>query len=80
MPPSMQPNEVRGPVKQQLPDRHGREAVTLAAGGRLMMHVVLGSGRVHASLPREAGERLLVPFGYGMARLVGGPQPDIVEI
>ena len=62
MPPRMQPNEVRGPVKQQLPDRHGREAVALAAGGRLMMHVALGSGRVHASLLSEEGARLLVPF------------------
>jgi hypothetical protein len=57
----MQPNEVRGPVKQELPDRHGREAVALAAGGRLM-YVALGSGRVHTSLLSEEGARLLVPF------------------
>jgi len=66
MPPRMQPNEVRGPVKQQLPDRHGREAVALATGGRLMMHVALGSGRVHASLIREAG------FPPGVFNLVAG--------
>ena len=62
MPPRMQPNEVRGSVKQQLPDRHGREAIALAADGCLMMRVALRSGRVHASLLGEAGARLLVPF------------------